>query len=56
MFNVTLTCNKEENKHKKNLGTYGSDGEKNTSSMSENKEKSRDGYVCMFECGKLFCQ
>ena len=50
--NVTCTCNKEANKHKETLITYGNKGEKNTSRTSENKEKAHDGYVHMYECGK----
>ena len=30
---------------------YNNKGKENTS-RTPNKEKARDGYVCMFECGK----
>ena len=40
------------NNHKKTSITYSNKGKENTSSTSEKKEKSRDGYVCMYECGK----
>ena len=43
------TCNTKVNKHKDTLSTYGNEGEENTSSTYENKEKSRDGYVRMYE-------
>ena len=45
----------QENKHKETSSTYDNEGEEKTSSTSENKEKSRDGYVRMYECGNNFC-
>ena len=34
------------------MSTYGNKGKEKTSSTSEKKEKSRDSYVCMYECDK----
>ena len=36
----------------KNSSVYDNKGEETTSGPSEKKEKSCDGYVCMYECGK----
>ena len=33
----------------------GIQGEEKTSIKSEKKEKSWDGYVCIYECRKYFC-
>ena len=53
-INVTMKCDKEQDKHKETLSFYDNKGTKNTSSTSEKKGKSRDGYVRMYECGKHF--
>ena len=51
-INVTITCNKEADKHKKTSSAYDSKGKEKTSRTSENKEKARDDYVLMYEYGK----
>ena len=53
-INVTITCNKEAYKYKQTLGGYDNKGKEKTSSMSENKENSCDGYVIMYSCGKKY--
>ena len=53
-INVTRTCNKEANKHKETLSMHDNEGEENTSSVSEKKEKACDSYVSMYELGKDF--
>ena len=45
-------CDKKEKKHKETPIAYGNEVEEKTSSMYENKEKARGGYVRMHECGK----
>ena len=45
-------CDQEENENKETSSAYDIKGEENTSRMSEKKEKSRDGYINMYECGK----
>ena len=52
IINITSTYNKEENKHKEISSIYGNKGEEKALRNSEKKEKSRDGYVRMHECGK----
>ena len=42
-------------KNKQALSVYDITGEEKTKITSENKEKSWDGYVHIYECGKLFC-
>ena len=54
IINVTSICNKESNKLKDTLSTYGNKGKEKTSSTSKKKEKARDGYVRMYECRKQF--
>ena len=54
-FNAKISCNKEADKHKENLSVNDNKGEEKTLSTSENKEKARDGYVRIYECGKKFC-
>ena len=44
--NKTTTC---ADKDKQTSIVYGIKGEEKTSSTSENKEKERDGYVCIYE-------
>ena len=48
----TSTC---ADKDKQTSIAYDIKGGGNTSSTSEKKEKARDGYVCIYECGKQFC-
>ena len=55
-INTARTCYKEGNKHKEDSSTYDNEGKEKTLSMPEMKEKSRDGYVSMYECDKNFCQ
>ena len=47
--NEMTTC---VDKDKQILSVYDIKGEENTSGISENKEKARDGYVRIYECGK----
>ena len=49
------TCKNEANKPKETLSLYGNEVEENTLSMSEKKEKPRDGCVRMYGWGKHFC-
>ena len=53
-INVTRMCNNEENKHKETLSMYNNEGKKNTLSKSEEKDKTVDSYVSMYECVKPF--
>ena len=53
--NVTRTYKNEAGKHKETLSTYVSEDEEKTSSTTEKKEKSRDGYVIMYECNNKLC-
>ena len=50
--NETTTC---ADKDKQTPCEYCIKVKENTLSTSENKEKARDGYVCIYECGKTFC-
>ena len=50
--NTTTAC---ADKYKQTYIAYDIVVKENTSSTSENKEKARDGYVCIYECGKQFC-
>ena len=54
-MNVMHKCDNELNKHKENSSIYDKEGKEKTSRISENKEKARDGYVSMHECGKHLC-
>ena len=45
-------CGKEVDKYKETLSANDIKGKEKTLSMSEKKEKSRDGYVCIYEYGK----
>ena len=54
IINATRMCDNESNKPKENSNTYDNQGEENTSSTSEKKEKECDGYVSMYSCGKHF--
>ena len=54
-INITRMCDKEANKHKENLRSYGTEGKENTMNTSDIKEKSGDDYVRIYYCGKLFC-
>ena len=53
--NINFTCDNEAIRHKETLSTNENEGKEKTLNMSENKEKSRDGYVSMSERGKHFC-
>ena len=46
------TCYNEANRHTETLSTYDIEGKEKTSSTSEKKERSRDGYVSIFGCEK----
>ena len=39
-------------KDKQTSSAYDIRGKENTSRTSEKKEKAREGYVCIYECGK----
>ena len=39
----------------KTSSVYDIKGEEKTSRTSENKEKARYDYVCIYKCGKKFC-
>ena len=56
---MELEWNNEKNmwayKDKQTSSAYDIKGKEKTLSTSENKEKARDGYVCIYECGKQFC-
>ena len=45
-------CDKEADTDKETSSEYDINYEEKTSSTSENKEKARDGYFFMYECGK----
>ena len=53
-ININSTCNNEANKREENLSKYINESEENNLSTTENKEKARDGYFCMYEYGKQF--
>ena len=51
-LNVTRAWYNKANKRKETLNTFGHEVKENSSSVSEKKEQSRDGYVSMYEFGK----
>ena len=51
-INTTIPCDKEEDKHKGTSSAYDIKDEEKNLSTSKRKEKARDGYVCMYKCGK----
>ena len=48
-------CDKENNRHKETSSTYGDEGKGKNPRTSEKKEKTHDGCVIMYECGKKVC-
>ena len=46
------TCDGEVDRDKEASSAYYIKGKEKNYSTSEKKEKSRDGYVCIYECGK----
>ena len=44
----------DSNNEMQTLSEYNIKGEENTSSTDKNKEKTQDGYVRIYECGKIF--
>ena len=53
-ISITVTYDRESNKHKETLSVHDNKDKENTSETSKNKEQARDGYICMYECGKHF--
>ena len=51
-INVTITCDKEADKHKEMISAYDSKDKGKASRMSENKENVDYGYIHMYERGK----
>ena len=51
IINVRIACNKEAGKRKEISSEYDSKGQEKNPRTSEKKEKTRDGQVCMYECG-----
>ena len=51
-INAMVVCDKKADNIKERLSAYDSKGEGKTSGKSEKKEKTRDGYVRMYECNK----
>ena len=49
---INVTINTTRDNHKENSSVYDSNGKEKTSITSEKKEKARDSYVRMYECGK----
>ena len=50
--NITSMCDKESNKHKENLSTYGNKGKEKIPVTSEKKENAWNGYVHIYEYRK----
>ena len=47
--NIKTKCT---DKNKQNLGAYDTKAKEKTLSTSEMKENTRDGHICIYECGK----